>query len=137
MSGKLVFLTPLYLHLRAKFAYALYDWHLAGSSYYYENTFLRVWKKHIILIWTNVPINSKTFALCSKLEDDLISVRLKNLHGLIESRKIRSNGYWIILQNKMGITCQIKYPSLRILDVIMSTLWEKIINKKILMVTVV
>ena len=40
----------------------------------------------------NTPINSKACVICSNVEGDLISLRLKGLQGLIKHSKTRSNG---------------------------------------------
>ena len=39
----------------------------------------------------NTPINSKACVICNNVDGDMISVRLKGLHSLIEYIKIRSN----------------------------------------------
>ena len=73
----------------------------------------------------NTPINSKACVICNNVEGDFISVRLKGLQNLIEYNKICSNGDLLILRNKRKITCQIKYSAVRILDVIIPTLYLK------------
>ena len=84
----------------------------------------------------HTPINSKTCVNCNNVEGDLISVCLEGLQSL-KGKFVQMQIFWIILRNKRGITCQIKYSSIRIVDVIISALYGKNKNKKILLMTTV
>ena len=81
---------------------------------------------HIIMELESAIINSKASTIFNNIEGVLISVCLKGLQNLIECSKIRSNGSLLNILRKRGqVTCQIKYFSIRIVEVIVPTLYRK------------